>query len=711
MKLQLTGRTEFLIFLTATGLLLAPMVLQLGSVPFHPSADYSDLLISHWPNAHFLGTEIASRGEIPLWNPLILSGAPLIADPLFSVWYPPSWLTLVLPPTVAFNLLFILHISWAGFGVYQLLRKEGASRAGALLAGIAFGGMPKLIGHVTLGHIGLVSAVAWTPWLLLAIREWLEHTFDEDRLHYQCAAISGGMIALTFLADPRWLIPASAITLFYAGYLIWQNSWTSKLTKKPFPLALSIFCLAALGVSSGLSLPLTEFLTNSTRAGIEPEVASEISLPLNNLIKLLVPDLGGWPETLPFVGILVLGLAVSAIFSRSKGWAFWFFISLGSLLLALGDQTPIYGLLVRIVPGLKFTRVPARFLFLCGLGLTVLAGLGLDSILKVDMKRLPALRLIAFGFAAVAILIGLALFILEDDTSAIGVFLISTAVVFLLLFFVSIRESTLLNAMPGLWIIAILIELMVFRGTIMKMVSGEDAFNEKGTLLEMVSDEANGGRILSTSYSIPQHLAAREGLQSADGINPLQLQVYETYMTNALGYSGGDYSVTLPPFPDGNPSTPQSWKIDAGKLGQLNVTLITSEYPIENEHLSLVEKLGTTYIYHNELWRPRAWVEPTGSDGNDWSEVNGLDWSPNEIVVTADGPGRLVLSEVAFPGWVVTVDDKPGTIEQHSGVFRSVKLEPGEHTVRFSYRPMRVYLGATMTLISVIATAWAWLKR
>ena len=169
-------------------MLLLPMLLQLDGIPFHPNAQYSDLLISHWPNSNFLRNELNSRGEFPLWNPLILSGAPLVADPLFSVWYPPTWLTIILPVTQAYNILFILHLAWAGLGMFLFLRKIGKSRAASILGALAFGGAPKLVGHIALGHVGLISAVAWTPWVLLGVHETLAHIFAKRSGYIRSAA-------------------------------------------------------------------------------------------------------------------------------------------------------------------------------------------------------------------------------------------------------------------------------------------------------------------------------------------------------------------------------------------------------------------------------------------------------------------------------------------------------------------------------------------
>jgi hypothetical protein len=150
-------------------LLLVALILLpgLASFPF-PSANaaYSDLATSHYPNALFLRRALQEWHTIPLWSPAILSGYPLAADPLSGLWYPPGWLALLLPLPFGFNLLVALHLVLGGAGMYSLLRQQGLGHPAALLGGLAFEFMPKLFAHYGAGHLTLLYAVPWTPWLL-----------------------------------------------------------------------------------------------------------------------------------------------------------------------------------------------------------------------------------------------------------------------------------------------------------------------------------------------------------------------------------------------------------------------------------------------------------------------------------------------------------------------------------------------------------------
>ncbi len=115
---------------------LAALVFDPTGFPFWRGGAYSDLLVSHWPISAFIRYSILTWRQIPLWNPLILSGMPLAADPLAGLWYLPNIVGWALPGGLGFNLLFWAHLGLAAWGVVKLLRSEGASAPAAVLGGV-----------------------------------------------------------------------------------------------------------------------------------------------------------------------------------------------------------------------------------------------------------------------------------------------------------------------------------------------------------------------------------------------------------------------------------------------------------------------------------------------------------------------------------------------------------------------------------------------
>jgi hypothetical protein len=216
-------------------------------------------------------------------------------------------------------------------------------------------------------------------------------------------------------------------------------------------------------------------------------------------------------------------------------------------------------------------------------------------------------------------------------------------------------------------------------------------------------------RLLSPSYSVPQLLAAREGLELADGVNPLHLETYRAYMAMAMGFPADTYSVTLPPFAEGDPEADWHPALSMPALARLNITCIVSAYPLQADGLSLLKTEAGQHYYRLSTPGPRAWVETGGVVEE--AEVDLMHWSPNHIELRAQGPGRLILSEVAYPGWQARIDGAQVPIGSAFNLLRSVELPEGVHSIDFRFRPWSVYLGAAISLTGALLILWAWIRK
>jgi hypothetical protein len=660
----------------------------LGSFPY-PSASspYSDLTISHYPNAIFLIGTILEHHTIPLWSPLILSGYAFAADPLSGLWYPPGWLALILPLPLGFNVMVVLHLIWGGLGTYLLLKSEGLSSRSALFGGLAFEAFSKYFAHYGAGHLTLLYAVPWTPWLIFAQRkqtmEWIPKSDEKKWLRF----ISPGVIlALIFLADPRWAV--------YAG-ILW---WSYNLTHKPHWQGMVKETVVAGLLSTPLALPLLEYTRLSTRAELNPQDVFAFSLSPVRLLGLVFPDLGGYHEWVLYPGGIVLILTILAFLwpNQKSEKRFWIGVGLVALLFSFGSNVPGMRFLANL-PGLGLLRVPTRILFALGLSLAVLAAMSVDYLMSNDpaniRRRANILFVALFGF--VVALSGGIWFLsrILPVNFAWGTLVIIVGAVWIALM---INQWV---PKPIWWIGLICIgfldwtyvNLSLFEPRAVDLV-----LTEQKSVTEYIIAKSNDlYRTYSPSYSLPQQIAAIDGMQLADGVDPLQLKTYAEFMEKATGVPSTGYSVTIPPFNNSDPKTSNlSYHPDPGLLGLLNVGYIAAEFDIPDEDLELVKQFGSTRIYKNINAMPRAWVQSSNEFTQSTvqsSEV--MKYTPNRIEVRADGPGLLVISEIKYPGWQVYVDDKPAEIQSVQELLRGVSLEEGNHKVKFIFRPASVYLG------------------
>ena len=185
-------------------LCLIPLLLfipYLGDFIFLPGTTLSDITISHYPNLLYIQQNLQAGNGIPLWSNAILSGYPFVADPLSGLHYPPGWLALLFPLPFGINLTAVLHLVFGALGMYLFLKSQGLRPQAAALTGLGFALLPKLIGHYAAGHLSLIYAISWTPWLLLAEVSWRENAGWQNLWR-----APGVVLGLITLADPRWTV-------------------------------------------------------------------------------------------------------------------------------------------------------------------------------------------------------------------------------------------------------------------------------------------------------------------------------------------------------------------------------------------------------------------------------------------------------------------------------------------------------------------------
>jgi len=711
-------RIELVLMLLFAALWLGPLTLEADGFPFYRGAEYSDLLISHWPNAYFLRQSLLKWGQIPLWNPTTLGGAPFTADPLSGLWYPPNWLIFVMPISLAFNVTLWLHLAWAGWGMWLLARKEGVGWWGGLMAALAFSGTSKLIAHIGLGHLGLVCAVSWTPWILILVHRFVDEIYSRRGGWIRWTAMAGAALGFLTLADPRWTLPAVFVSLAYGLYCAAHSHKESgtilnKYRVSRLLIAVIIYSITAIAIAACLILPLFEYIQLTTRTDISIVDQTQLQLPIANLLGVILP-LITQPEWVGYLGVTAFCLAIVALLSKGPRVGFWSAVVIGAWIFALGDQTPLFSVFTAIVPGAGLLRVPARMLILASFGIAMLCGKGVDWFLRDEIESVTAkrVRLSTIGIALAVLLLICGLWI---QARTLPTILIGTGVfAFLIVIWILLRFKFRFpqNYRAFVWLLLIVVDLLWVNAQILAVRSQDIALSERMILAEKIANAPQDGRIFSPSYSLPYQTAVQAGLEMVDGINPLQLKAFRDFMAHATGFSSEDYSVTLPPFPNGDPNQPWGMEIDPLKLGQLNVAYVLSEYPVESDDLTLIEKDQGAYIYENELVRPRAWIQDSQDLSNiEWRAIDSIVWTPNQITIKASGPGILVLSEIAYPGWKVAVDGTGAELHAVDDLLRSVKLSPGVHEIVFYFQPWTVYLGSVITLVTLLVLIGIWIRR
>ncbi len=687
-------------------ILCVPLFLLLPSIRMFPypasGSPFSDLTITHYPNALFLKSSITTWREIPLWSSTILSGYPFVANPLSGLWYPFGWIALITPLPLGFNLLIGVHLIWGGLGMYKLMNEEGLGHAAALFAGIAFALLPKFFAHYGAGHLTLLYAVPWTPWLL-----WSQRSEHKRRDESKALRIPPGLIlAIIFVADIRW--GAFALVLWWAYSIVHRRRIWGKLF-----LNLSIQTGLALLLAAPLVVPLIEFSGLSTRSMLGANDVLIYSLPLINLLGILFPNTKGYHEWVLYSGGIVFTLAIVGFLGSRlrRNTLLWMGITLASVIVALGTQIPGSELLAEL-PFISMLRVPSRVLFLTGLSLAALAGYGVEAIIqRSKMDQIKRINIFLYIVLISSILLTIGLYLLEGDVP--GGFLWGTAGLILGVVWIGAGVNSKLPVriwIAGAFLVAVL-DLAVIDVNSFQVESAVKVFAEREAVAQYISAQPGEFRTYSPSYSIPQQTAVRFGNQLADGVDPMQISRYAEFMDGASGVPREGYSVTVPPFANGDPGNDNiSYSPDAEKLGLLNVGYVVADYEISADGLIHEKQIGEVHIYKNEYQMPRSWVK-VEDDEFDSGIVPAtiLENSPNRMRLSAVGPGKLTVSEVYYPGWRVEVNGMERELSVSDGVLMAVELDPGLQEIEFSFRPNSITVGIflfSLGLIGLLGNFW-----
>ena len=128
-----------------------------------------------------------------------------------------------------------------------------------------------------------------------------------------------------------------------------------------------------------------------------------------------------------------------------------------------------------------------------------------------------------------------------------------------------------------------------------------------------------------------------------------------------------------------------------------------------------VEALNQFIVVGEDPHRIAYMSEGPGLDGAGERIDGGVRWlsgSNHSVRLRVSAPDRvmLVLTDTWYPGWRATVDGDRVPIERVNWHFRGIRLQPGEHLVRFDYRPTGVVAGGIVSLLAVIALCFVIVK-
>lgn len=134
------------------------------------------------------------------------------------------------------------------------------------------------------------------------------------------------------------------------------------------------------------------------------------------------------------------------------------------------------------------------------------------------------------------------------------------------------------------------------------------------------------------------------------------------------------------------PAAPRAYVATQLKPVDVDEALDQEELPeFDRTQAALIDKSDVELLDH-------SYPDPDRTTGTPPSHavVSILAYKRNRVTleVSTEQPGLLVLHDLYYPGWEVTVDGEPMTILRANLLFRGVEVQAGHHRVEFTFRPL-----------------------
>jgi hypothetical protein len=699
------------------------------------------------------------HGQLPLWNPYSGLGMPLAFNWQSAPFGLPALIGYLVPVQFAYTVGVIVSVIVAGTGAFFLGRVLRLGVLGCAMAGVVFELSGPFVGWLGWPH---ASVFSWAGWLFAAALLIVRGKHD-----VQAIAFFAVVLALAvFAGQPEVLVVLVFALAVFVFFLLAQHAWLEGLRSIVRPvICLAIAAAAGGALAAPLALPGFQVFAGS----VHSKTASQVALPVENLVHVIFQGFDGLPISGsrmfgtdgPFyvgayVGVIAVVLAVLALVLRRR---FPEVVALTAVALISGGIVFV-PFMISIMDGLPFvgsvgwTRAQLPMAF----GIAVLAGVGVDVLVRAERERIWKWAGIGFammGVALVALYIGSV-----GRLSAVEN---------------RIRAESFIWPVTEVFVgIAVVVGfVVVHRRNRVRSVKGNRQTD--GELTDRSEPEASAtirrgkyepsavpaagirprlspgvwaGLVLLTcetaflvAAGAPLWSSSPTFFSATPAVAALQRDVGSSVV--GLGQNPSYYCIGLGIMPDANdvfglhelalydPMVPKGYFTSFKALtGRSAGDQVDNEYCPALANVSQARLYGAAYILESagdpgptgttfvarlgdeDLYRVPgsypATLTPLPDDGS--LPANGAVSTPVAVshpnpaswrVVTDDTtPQVLRLRLTNIPGWHASIDGKPLTLESFGGMMLQARLPSGRHLVELNYWPATFTVGIVLGICS-----------
>ncbi len=706
-----------------------------------------------YPLAHFQ-QECFRHGELPFWDPYNNCGVPFLAQWNTMPLYPPALIYLLLPLQWSLSFFCLLHLWFAGFGMYFLARRWTSNSFAAAFAGVAFA-----FNGLTLNLLmwpSHIATLSWMPWVVLAV----ELAWREGGRKIILAAFAGALQMLAGGPEIIFLTWILLLALWIQQFIAGSGDASSPAfsatgASQPrvsmlwrFPLVVAL----VIALTAAQLLPFLDLAAHSQRSAGYAD--TRWSMPGWGWANFLVPMAFGtthtegiffqndqyWTSSY-YLGIATLWLALLAVWTVRERCV-WLLgaVAMVALIFALGENTFVYPALRKIIPQLSLMTYPVKYVIFVALLAPLLAAYAIahQQNLRSLEKSAFIKRLVLVGAILLAFIAGILFWAWQfpfstDDVRATllnglsrAAFLILTGV----LLFVLTRENA-----PGLRRIAPLI--LIFTAWL-DVYTHEPAQNP--TVPPMVY-ELNLSRAKLAMQPQPALGESRAMVTPKATMNFINFALGDpknNFLAKRLGYCANCNLLDAVPKVDGFFSLVPR---ENDGLISLLYGANNANFPKLNDFLGVSQITAPDDFFH---WQARQTFLPLVTAGqkpvflDDTSTLRALtqlDFDGGKTVflpleakalvgvtnqtaarvlnskfetqsvdaeVEAAKPSLVVVAQTHYHDWRAYVDGQPAHLLRANYAFQALQVPVGRHQVRLVYEDRMFQFGAAVSICMVV---------
>ena len=636
--------------------------------------------------------------------------------------------------------------------MYLLMKKFGATQQASLISAIIFSFNGYIITRIE--FLSVLATYVWLPFIITAI----DFAIEKNKPRY--ISLTALFMALQILSGSPQSTFYSFIAVFiFVLYKIISFKHVSIDRRFSPLLILFISVLFALALSMVQVLTFIEFIKVSIRSsGLDYITASRWSLHPSYLLNFFTPSFFGsiinstysgsdqfWTSSF-YTGIFAIVFAIFTIFylKRNKNAILYYVLFAISIILALGDNTPLYRFIYGFIPGFKMIRYPSVIIYIGVFSVAVLAGFGFDCI----ERKKPSIKVIYVSLIAVILVLCLLvisvdykeqtikflkhyffnnisfnylLFIIKrfnvvTDSLCFSLTLLTVCLLLILMF---IKKYISRSTFGWFVTTAVIVDLFLY-GIEINPSADTHILKHKTRIIKFLEKEKEPFRITLSPYTsklfnskyyfennmdydvnvsgidyinsaksmLSHNINILFKIQSVSGYDPVRVRYYEELLDLL--------------FSQKSPS-------ETRLLDIMNIKYILSLEKIQDKNLILLMKDCNINLYENKRCLPRVFIVEKETDDFKkpvllpyQTKINFYATDRITIGVKPEKDCLLILSDTYYPGWNVKVDGKKRDIIKVYKAFRGVKLKKGEKTVEFYYSPLSFRVGAIITITAFI---------